>query len=981
MNAPPYDNANQHGNYFDQHSAQLGFHPVLAVPASEGPIPFQIWNQASHSHHGHPTPLLPAQYQFAHPATMPPAFYTPSLSRKRPAFTWDENEPPVSSPLANDSRKRQNTDSHMIDTASTPHAIHGSSTSDALSPLSLIAPSHALQVKSRPLASMVLAIFLPLSSTNGLGRRPADIVQAIYEHPYSHVGRKEEPFHDAIMPDYAYPLDLDVPETELAQPGTPAQATLNFWVAKMALKLVNGEAEALATEKSFRLPANWTWDAVTSLSLGDIQKRMVQLAPLTWSIIATVAVSPHRRLRSKNTCSSTAEEIDAKKSDLEHASHSPWKAIAFNILILLSIRNNLIALGPTIIGLLFFIADASRLVYHALGRFGITTSYSTVLDHLGNLGHSAGLHLCEVGSCIACNDDHYIILFDNINKHHRAWHQTVSKDDEVKSGTAATIIRMVYVPNGAMNLKKYRNRQQRKGCKGLTVRKLLNDLDHTHLKNVGAATLLQIWTDKVSSLAFHHDYVRNLFENNMQKHRIPLHKSETLPLHTSGIDESTTAGNSDVLHDITHLQMGMTDEDFGEFVIPVAGDQLTVDRVQKLIHYTKKDVNDYSRHTWALPCIQLWHMKWVFLKAIYKAHWSPSTGKYLFGLHRDCNTLGRTKLNPTKCDFYPHHHAVVETFEISCLGILRVLLKAKCSKADLTASQQYPLLHALDEFFKPGSRFASKPIGFLEHLAKTAYRRYLCTAAYDDSLGASSRNKDIYGEEPLESSHKPADNTWNGDRALANLVLQLRDFFWYYEMCHAISDGDIGRVFEVIKILRFYFWGSGSTNYGNELLELACNFLYDFPEDLQVALLNNWLVNPSGKLGHWHELDLLQEHNNLIIKTMYNDCNLDFDSDFIQKTVSLNIGGFSQFRSFMSSFFDITVLSGEHTDPNMDADINTLAAHHRRNNVLNFEPGREQSRMSPDFFAVGINKLASGQLDVFKERTLRDGNSVQPDKD
>lgn len=323
---------------------------------------------------------------------------------------------------------------------------------------------------------------------------------------------------------------------------------------------------------------------------------------------------------------------------------------------------------------MFFIADASRLVYQALGRFGITTSYSTVLEHLGNLGDSAGLHLHEVGSRIARNDDHYIILFDNINKHHRAWHQTVSKDDEVKSGTAATIICMVYVPNGAMNLKRYRNRQQKRGRKGLTVRKLLDDLDHTHLKNVGAATLLWIWTDKVSSLVSHRDYVCNLFKNDVQKHRIPLHKSETLPLRTSSIDESTTAGNSDVLHDITHLQMGMTDKDFGEFVIPVAGDQLTVDRVRKLIHYTKKDVNDYSRHMWALPCIQLWHMKWAFLKAIYKAHWSLSTGKYLFGLHRDCDTLGRTKLNPTKCDFYPHHHAVVETFEISCLGILRYVL-------------------------------------------------------------------------------------------------------------------------------------------------------------------------------------------------------------------------------------------------------------------------------------------------------------------
>lgn len=160
-------------------------------------------------------------------------------------------------------------------------------------------------------------------------------------------------------------------------------------------------------------------------------------------------------------------------------------------------------------------------------------------------------------------------------------------------------------------------------------------------------------------------------EKALDKHPIPLHRSEVYPLRTSGIDESTTAGNSDVLRDITHSQLGMHDDDFKDLLMPVAGDQLTVDRVRKLKTYTSKDISPYSRHSWALPVIQLWHMKWAFLKAIFKAHWTPSTGKRLFGLHHDCDSLGRTKLNPTKCDFYPHHHAVVESFEISCLGILR----------------------------------------------------------------------------------------------------------------------------------------------------------------------------------------------------------------------------------------------------------------------------------------------------------------------
>ena len=41
---------------------------------------------------------------------------------------------------------------------------------------------------------------------------------------------------------------------------------------------------------------------------------------------------------------------------------------------------------------------------------------------------------------------------------------------------------------------------------------------------------------------------------------------------------------------------------------------------------------------------------------------------------------------------------------------------------------------------------------------------------------------------------------WKGDCQMANLVLRMRDGFWYLELCHAIVDGDIGRVSEIIKV-------------------------------------------------------------------------------------------------------------------------------------------------------------------------------------
>ncbi|KAJ8699498.1 hypothetical protein PTI98_002608 [Pleurotus ostreatus] len=735
MDAPPGDNAPNRaytsGSYF----------PVaLVAPGSSWNTPgtVQFWNQpygpAPHPYL-HPTPSTPAQHQLPHMVMSPAAFYTPGQSRKRPTFTWDrdhdENEPLADSPLLPPS-KRRNTNPGSPSTASAPlrstqtpliAQTSNSSTPAAkrASPRSdkekLDAALNGIQNAGfEGLGHFFASLFNGkagyqkqkicqslhkfLTNHNKPGRRPADIVQAMYDHPYSHIRRHEDQFHDgnSIIPNYAYPVEADIPPKRVASTGTPAQATINSWVAATVLDLVDKETTVLAQDVGLRMPKDWTWESVIATSLQDVQRRMMQLAPLTWSTIATIAVSPNRRRQNHNARLGTDADIEAKKESLSHASHSPWRAFTFAILILLSIRNSLISLGPTIIGLLLFISDAGRVVYHALGRFGISTSYSTVLEHLRDLAHGAGVHLHEVGTSISRNDNHYIILFDNINKHHRAWHQTISKSDEVKSRTASTVIHMVYVPPGAMSLKKLRTRQKKRGHKDLTVRRLL-DIDHKHMERIGAATLLRIWTDKIPALSRHCAHVTHLFETALQKHRIPLHQSDIYPLRTSGIDESTTAGNSDVLHDITHLQMGMATDDFGEFVMPIAGDQLTVDRVRKLIHYTKKDVTKYAQHTWVLPFIQLWHMKWAFLKAIYKAHWTPSTGKHLYGLHRDCNTLGRTKLNPTKCDFYPHHQAVADTFETSCLGILRVLLEQKCSKELLDATRRFSLLHVLDTLF------------------------------------------------------------------------------------------------------------------------------------------------------------------------------------------------------------------------------------------------------------------------------------------
>src|SRR5258708_247944 len=60
----------------------------------------------------------------------------------------------------------------------------------------------------------------------------------------------------------------------------------------------------------------------------------------------------------------------------------------------------------------------------------------------------------------------------------------------------------------------------------------------------------------------------------------------------------------------------------------------------------------FTSQKWVLPLIELWHMKWSFLKGIYKAHWASRLGKGDISLRFAADQLGH-KINPEKVNFYP----------------------------------------------------------------------------------------------------------------------------------------------------------------------------------------------------------------------------------------------------------------------------------------------------------------------------------------
>jgi len=274
----------------------------------------------------------------------------------------------------------------------------------------------------------------------------------------------------------------------------------------------------------------------------------------------------------------------------------------------------------------------------------------------------------ELGTRVRSGETSVVWIYDNIQRNHVAWNQTISNKNTMRTGTAATVLVMDGVSKGDLDPKALTSQLHLRS--ELTFDDLINDLNQEHLDGIGTATLLSIWINHIDSLQKFSPEVRGLFTEKYKKHPLQLRKSKYYSLKTSSIDKSRAAGAKAVLADIAS-QLKLKEVDFNNILIPVAGDLVTVDRIRKLQRYTRSDTSTYDQHKWALPWIQLWHMKWAVLRSFYNTHWARNIGKHLYGLRSDCSTLQQKNLNPEKCDFHSHNEAATVTFESLCIGALR----------------------------------------------------------------------------------------------------------------------------------------------------------------------------------------------------------------------------------------------------------------------------------------------------------------------
>ncbi|KAF5361520.1 hypothetical protein D9758_006132 [Tetrapyrgos nigripes] len=146
---------------------------------------------------------------------------------------------------------------------------------------------------------------------------------------------------------------------------------------------------------------------------------------------------------------------------------------------------------------------------------------------------------------------------------------------------------------------------------------------------------------------------------------------------------------------------------------------------------------------------------------------------------------------------------------------------------------------------------------------------YVASCNLDEPLHSSTMLHPREGRVDDLRWARKMDGEGYGDMVFENAILFLRDALISREFTDAVKAGDSGRILLILKIWAFSFRGNGRTKYAYEMFRLVHNLTSVWPEEVRNIILNNWLINTTGKENSFLEVGPMQEHLNFWIKVIY----------------------------------------------------------------------------------------------------------------
>ncbi|KAF8824700.1 hypothetical protein HHX47_DHR7000515 [Lentinula edodes] len=570
-----------------------------------------------------------------------------------------------------------------------------------------------------------------------------------------------------------------------------------------------------------------------------------------------------------------------------------------------------------IMGFFLLGSGAGKREIAVLAQAGLSVSPSAINQHVKELSRENIAIVQEVIQSFLCS-----LVWDNLNFAFHIDSQRLGSKDHFDSGTTVTVV-VQHDPDTGLPAKHGTLSFDMKPPRTSTHQIISNQslLLLPSPDDIKALELCEIW--QLTQLALEHEpqlaHLKDCFSPCPTVEQIALHVTKQYPAPAMHEDESSLDGTIRVYLKILR-DLGVSDNDIQKLGLFFTDGDLLTDSLVDKVESGRRN----SAETEILESLRavirrfgLFHAKMAGARMVINEHWGKPNSPWPGSLWWEHTNLLRRKpisagwQSKKAAPWKPTH----ELIQISLAGHILDAFRLHCSNSNFNhwASQA-----TLDD---------------LNAVSKKVYANLFSSAGYE---------KQREMDQP--------------DTVLMNNILYNRDALRYWLLVKSIKAGDIGRVVLVLRIWMLMMRTPKTMpRYANAIFE-TLGRLQQYPERLRKMFLHNWLVNLTGRANGFKEVDLLQEHTNFWIKTVYGAKGVNRNWEWLTM-ISVCIYSLREALRTVQKTFDIPIYGTQHTTPNMEKEVQLIAEKLKEEKIQEYvldRPANAEVELVRDLIGEGV---------------------------
>ncbi|KLO06378.1 hypothetical protein SCHPADRAFT_946131 [Schizopora paradoxa] len=647
---------------------------------------------------------------------------------------------------------------------------------------------------------------------------------------------------------------------------------------------------------------------VTRVHIKRLTKDMRNAAPILWKLLETIA-------RTK-----LQEKRNIKKN--------PDNIITIVLSMLLYSQNQHCNLLQKIFGMYFKFRQLAIRGFDVLHTLGITMSSSWATKNLNMISDDNMNTIADYMQQLLV-----VLTYDNVNIHRKAFEQRIDHQTHFDSGAAGTAFvstkRYPLSPEQVAATKAARAEGIEKplGCLDIfELEEVASKALHPHIVNQILRTLLE--SPEFDFKTYPHKD-SHLFEAPIPLHPLPIRRPGDIPLQfllrTVHQEETSYEGNDKLIEEwLRQLKLTSPEErrKLGtERMIPLVGDQLTVDRLRGLYKFRAEDNCSIERIEHLLYLFGWFHLLMIFACSLHKQYYGSVGSR---GLAHDFTLLNKKGISKTITKG-PFHHHLDEAIHHRLDAHLRYSWMFTSGVSNLADLRQ-------------------KTPAELVELAEWVYLEHASTLALDKITSQPEEEQD-------ELRHQSV--MWN------------RDSLHYVTLVRAVKTGDVGIMEAMLPHLLFRFVGGGNKKYSGEVIELLQMLHRELPLDVRDFVREEcWLLNFQGKPDTHLPFDQAQEHNIKGIKGI--DGGPHGGWGYLYKYTPA-IRTIQSVNGHIEGDFGVLSRGKKHSSPSKEADIGKLMQSYQESKIYALNDSRKFKNDAPAGDVILSGALALQKNDFFKK--------------